>query len=27
MLGKKGFEQREKEINIRLQKTQKKYHI
>ena len=27
MLGKKGFEQREKEINIRLQRTQKKYHI
>lgn len=27
MLGRKGFEQREKEINIQLQRTQKKYHI
>ena len=27
MLGRKGFEQREKEINIQLQRAQKKYHI
>lgn len=27
MLGRKGFEQKEKEINIQLQRTQKKYHI
>ena len=27
MIGRKGFEQREKEINIQLQRTQKKYHI
>lgn len=27
MLGKKGFEQRKKEINIQLQRAQKKYHI
>lgn len=27
MLGRKGFEQRKKEINIQLQRAQKKYHI
>lgn len=27
MLGKKGFEQRKKEIELLFQKAQKKYHI